>query len=141
MIGGRLCDYGALSSPSSGTQRFQLPAFGPNPGPDFSLSGFCGASGQVGYLRGSVGTEGEPPGQASAGSATGRHPIPSIKSYSSALSASRTVPNRTGPIIPAIDVTMMIIRRFVSILTEAGYILRLFARVEAHPRTTLQAAL
>jgi hypothetical protein len=35
----------------------------------------------------------------------------------------------------------MIIRRFVSILAEAGYILRLLARVEAHPGTTLQAAL
>jgi hypothetical protein len=35
----------------------------------------------------------------------------------------------------------MIIRRFVSILAEAGYILRLLARVESHPRTILQAAL
>jgi hypothetical protein len=35
----------------------------------------------------------------------------------------------------------MIIRRFVSILAEAGYILRLLARVEARPRTILQAAL
>jgi hypothetical protein len=36
---------------------------------------------------------------------------------------------------------VMIIGRFVSILFEAGYILRLLARVEAHPCTTLQAAL
>jgi hypothetical protein len=35
----------------------------------------------------------------------------------------------------------MIIRRFVSILAEAGFILRLLARIETHPRTTLQAAL
>jgi hypothetical protein len=35
----------------------------------------------------------------------------------------------------------MIIRRFVSILAEAGYVLSLLARVETHPRTTLQAAL
>jgi hypothetical protein len=35
----------------------------------------------------------------------------------------------------------MIIRRFVSILAEAGYILRLLARIETHPCTTLQAAL
>jgi hypothetical protein len=35
----------------------------------------------------------------------------------------------------------MIIRRFVSIPAETGYVLRLLARVEAHPRTTLQAAL
>jgi hypothetical protein len=35
----------------------------------------------------------------------------------------------------------MIIRRFVSILAEAGYVLRLLAPVEAYPRTTLQAAL
>jgi hypothetical protein len=35
----------------------------------------------------------------------------------------------------------MIIRRFVSILAEAGYILRLLAWVEARPRTILQAAL
>src|SRR5215211_7521637 len=63
-----------------------------------------------------------------------------MKSYSSALSASRTIPNRAGPIIPAIA-AVMIIRRFVSILAEAGYILRLLARVEARPRTILQAAL
>jgi hypothetical protein len=36
---------------------------------------------------------------------------------------------------------VMIIRRFVSILAETGCILPLLARVEAHPRTTLQAAL
>jgi hypothetical protein len=35
----------------------------------------------------------------------------------------------------------MIIRRFVSILAEAGYILCLLVRVEARPRTILQAAL
>jgi hypothetical protein len=35
----------------------------------------------------------------------------------------------------------MILRRFVSILAEAGYILGLLARVEARPRTILQAAL
>jgi hypothetical protein len=35
----------------------------------------------------------------------------------------------------------MIIRRFVSIPAETGYVLRLLARVEAHPRKTLQAAL
>jgi hypothetical protein len=64
-----------------------------------------------------------------------------MKSYSSALDASRTDPNRAGPIIPAIAAAVMIIRRFVSILAEAGYILRLLARIETHPCTTLQAAL
>jgi hypothetical protein len=35
----------------------------------------------------------------------------------------------------------MILRRFVSILAEAGYILGLLALLEARPRTILQAAL
>jgi hypothetical protein len=46
MIGGRSCDYGAIFSPSSGTQRFPLRVFGLNLGSGFSLGGVRGASGQ-----------------------------------------------------------------------------------------------
>ena len=106
MIGGRLCDYGAISNPSSGTQRFQLPAFGPNPGPDFSLSGFCGASGQVGYLCGSVGTEGEP---TRSGLRKVRDRTPSDPEHKVVLARAQREqdgPEQDGPIIPAIDVTI-----------------------------------
>jgi hypothetical protein len=64
-----------------------------------------------------------------------------MKSYSSALSASRTVPNRRGPLIPATAAIVMIVRRFVSILAKTGCTLPLLAQVEAPPLATSRAAL